>query len=59
MKIPKRYKRYMILGALHRFNRISSSFSEEIKFISRKSEKAEYPKRFIFSVIKRFQDSSN
>ena len=56
MKIPKRYKRYMILGELHRFNRISSSFSEEIKFISRKSEKAEYPKHFIFSVIKRFQD---
>ena len=49
----------MILGDLHRFNRIASSFSEEIKFISCKSEKAKYPKRFIFSVIKRFQDRSN
>ena len=49
----------MILGDLHQFNRISSSFNEELKLISRKSEKAEYPKRFIFSVIKRFQDRSN
>ena len=49
----------MILRNLHRPNRISSSFSEEIKFISHKYEKADYPKRFINSVIRQFQDRSN
>ena len=58
-KIPKRYQRNMILGDLHRSNRISSSFSEEIKFISHKYEKADYPKRFINSVIRQIQDKSN
>ena len=49
----------MILRNLHRPNCISSSFSEEIKFISHKYEKADYPKRFINSVIRQFQDRSN
>ena len=49
----------MILRDLHRPNRISSSFSEEIKFISHKYEKADYSKRFINSVIRQFQDRSN
>ena len=49
----------MILRDLHRPNRISSSFSEEIKFISHEYEKADYPKRFINSVIRQFQDRSN
>ena len=31
----------MILGDLHRSNHISSNFSEEIKFISHKDEKAD------------------
>ena len=35
-KIPKRYKRNMILGDLHRSFRISSDFNEEIKLISHK-----------------------
>ena len=56
-KIPERYKRNMILGDLHRSNRISSNFSEEIKFISHIYEKADYPKRFINRVIRQFQDS--
>ena len=46
----------MILGDLHRSNRISSNFSEEIKFISHKYQKANYLKRFINSVIRQFQD---
>ena len=49
-KIPKRCKRNMILRDLHRSNRI---------FISQKYssyEKADYPKRFINSVIRQFQD---
>ena len=61
-KIPKRCKRNMILRDLHRSNRISSNSSEEIRFISQKYssyEKADYPKRFINSVIRQFQDRSN
>ena len=49
----------MILGDLHQSNRISSNFSEEIKFISHKYEKADYCKCFINSVIRQFQDRSN
>ena len=44
----------MILGDLHRSNRISSNFSEEIRFTSHKYEKADNPKRFINSVIRQF-----
>ena len=49
----------MILGDSHRSNRVSSDFSEEIKFISHKYEKAGYPKRFINRVIRQFQDRPN
>ena len=49
----------MILGDLHQCKRISSNFSEEIRFISHKYEKDDYPKRFINSVIRQFQDRSN
>ena len=49
----------MILGDLHQCKRISSNFSEEIRFISHKYEKAGYPKRFINSLIRQFQDRSN
>ena len=49
----------MIVGDLHRSNRICSNFSEMKTFISHKYEKADYPKRFINSVIRQFQDRSN
>ena len=49
----------MIVGDLHRSNRICSNFSEIKTFISHKYEKADYPKRFINSVIRQFQDRSN
>ena len=49
----------MILGDLHRSNCISSNFSEEMRFISLKYEKPDYPKQFINSVIRQFQDRSN
>ena len=58
-KIPKRYKRNMILRDLPQSNRISSNVSEEISFISHKYEKADYHKRFINSVIRQFQNRSN
>ena len=57
--MPKRYKRNMILGDLHRSNCISLNFNEEIKFISYIYEKAVYFKRFINRVIRQFQDRSN
>ena len=59
LKIPKRYKHNIILGNLHRSNHISSIFSEEIKSISHKYENDDYPKRFVNSVIRQFQDKSN
>ena len=58
-KIPKRHKRYMTPRDLHRSNRITSNFSEEIRFLSHKYEKVDYPKRFVNSVIRQFQDKSN
>ena len=33
--------------------------SEEIKFISHKYDKADYPTLFIYSIIRQFQDKSN
>ena len=48
----------MIIGDLYRSNRITSGFSEEMKFISHKYEKADDPKLFINSVTRQFQDKS-
>ena len=42
-KFLKNTKKKMILGYLHRSNCISSNFSEEIRFIFHKYEKADYP----------------
>ena len=53
-KVPQRYKRNMILGHLHRSNDISSNFSEKIRYIFDKYEKADYPKRFLNSVMRQF-----
>ena len=58
-KIPKRYKRNVILGDLHRSFRISSDLNEEIKLISHKYDRADYPKRFVNSVIRQFQEKPN
>ena len=49
----------MILGYLHRSKYKSSNFTEEIKFIPKKNEKAHYPKHFIYSVARQIQDKSN
>ena len=48
----------MTIGDLYRSNRITSGFSEEMKFISHKYEKADDPKLFINSVTRQFQDKS-
>ena len=54
-KTPKRYKRNAINGDLHRSKRISSNFDEEISLIKEKFRKADYPLRFINSVVNEFQ----
>ena len=55
-KIPKRYKRNTILGDLHRSKRISTSFEDEIQCIKQKFVKADYPLRFVNSVIREFNE---
>ena len=54
-KTPKRYKRNTINGDLHRSKRISSNFDKEIPLIKEKLMKADYPLRFIKSVVNEFQ----
>ena len=55
-KTPKRYKRNTINGDLHRSKRISSNFDEEIPLIKKKFMKANYPLRFINSIVNEFQN---
>ena len=53
-KTPKRYKRNIISGDLHRSTKIASNFDIEIRAIKVKCNKAGYPRRFIESVIQNF-----
>ena len=55
-KIPKQYKRNMLLGDLHRAKKISSNFVEEKKTIKTKYIKAEFPLRFINSIVNSFEE---
>ena len=52
---PTRYKRNTINGDLCRSKRIPSNFDEEIPLIKEKFMRADYPLRFINSVINQFQ----
>ena len=54
-KTPKRYKRNTVNDNLHRSKRILSNFDEEIPLIKEKFVKADYPLRFINSVVNEFQ----
>ena len=54
--VPKKYKRNLINGDLHRAKRISSDFPAEKKRIKEKFRKACYPAGFINSVIESFDD---
>ena len=54
-KTPKCYKRNTINGDPHRSKRISSNFDEEITLIKETFMKADYPLRFINSVINEFR----
>ena len=55
-RIPKRYKRNSITNDLNRALRISSYLKDEISKIRKKFLNADYPFRFINSVIKQFND---
>ena len=55
-KIPKRYKRNNINGDLHRAKKIASNFENEIIKIRKKYIKADYPLRYINSVISAFNN---
>ena len=53
-QVPKRYKRNAITGDLYRSIRITSDMDKETDYIKQKFIKADYPKRFINSVITDF-----
>ena len=57
-KLPKRYKRNAIISDLNRATRIASSPADEIPKIKQKFLNADYPYRFINSVINNFQEKS-
>ena len=57
--VPKRYKRNTINGDLHRSKRIATDMQIEIKAIKKKYALADYPPRFVNSVIKDFNTKSN
>ena len=53
-KVPKHYKSNTLLGELHRAKKISSNFRKEVKNIKQKFNKANFPLRFINSVVAQF-----
>ena len=57
-KVPKHYKRNSLLGELHRAKKISSNFQRKVKNIKEKFSKANFPLRFINSVVAQFNNST-
>ena len=53
-KVPKRYKRNAVVGDLHRAKQISSNFDQGVVKIQSKYTKANYPPRYINSIIRKF-----
>ena len=53
--IPKRYKRIVIIGDLHRSKRILTNFADEFKHTETKFLKADYPLQFVDGIIGNFQ----
>ena len=53
-KIPKKYKRNVIIGDLHRSKQLSTDFTKEKK-IKNKFKKVDFPTKYISSVIKSFE----
>ena len=56
-KIPKRYKRNAINGDLNRSKCISSDFEKEKTVIVQKFKNADFPERFIKSVINNYESN--
>ena len=57
--IPKRYKRNTINTDLYRAKRIATNLDNELVIIKRKFLAADYPHRFINSVINTFIEKKN
>ncbi|XP_066934351.1 uncharacterized protein [Clytia hemisphaerica] len=58
-KVPKKYKRNTINADLYRAQRISSNFDSEKVIIADKFHSAGFPKRFVSSVIRQFNENQN
>ena len=54
-KIPKNYKRNVIIGDLHRSKRISTDFTKEKKYQKQIKKTPDFPTKFVDSVMKRFE----
>ena len=54
-KSPKRYKRNAVWGDLTRAYRMSSDFNKEVDIIRQKFHKAQFPPRFVSSIISLFK----
>ena len=55
--VPRNYKKNVIVGDLHRANKISSDLEKEISIIKAKYLKAGYPNEFIDSIINDFHQT--
>ena len=58
-KVPKKIKRNIITNDLHRTKKISTDFENEKKEVSKKFENSGYPRRFVQSVIRDFDDKQS
>ena len=55
-KIPKKYKRNAVNTDLHRASKITTDFENEINVIKSKFKNADYPPRFINSIVNDFKN---
>ena len=58
-KVPKHYKCNTILGELHHAKQISSNFQKEVQNIKEKFRIANFPLRFINSIVVQFNNTYN
>ena len=58
-KVPKKIKRNIVTNDLHRAKKISTDFEEEKKEVQKKYDTAGYPKRFVDSIIRDFEEKQS
>ena len=58
-KVPKKFKRNIINNDLHRASKISSNPEYEKEEIRKKYKNADFPKRYVESVIRQFEGKQN